>query len=99
MPDMNCAQNNEEVDEPWLRKLRGDANLLRYGSTVEIAVVNKNVAEYVRHWEGRAIEAEEKVERLEKELKMWAAKVEGKLRVALKKIESVEEIPEIRGNN
>jgi hypothetical protein len=37
-------------------------------SVVELAGRNSGVAEYVRHWEGRAIKAEEQVEALRKPL-------------------------------
>lgn len=41
--------------------LEAEEHILRYGGIIEVAVRNANVAEYMGHWEGRALKAEAKL--------------------------------------
>lgn len=43
-----------------------EAETILRGGIVEVAVRNRRVAEYCEHWEGRALKAEAKVERLQR---------------------------------
>jgi hypothetical protein len=48
----------ETLTERELRWLREECAMLTRGGIIEVAVRNPNVAEYMRHWEGRAEKAE-----------------------------------------
>lgn len=48
---------NENRDDE-LSRLRHENSMLTSGGIIEVAIRNPNVAEYMRHWEGRAERAE-----------------------------------------
>ena len=58
--------NEAAVAKPQteVERLREDARFFRNCGIIEIAARNPNVAEYMRHWEGRAERAEAEVARL-----------------------------------
>lgn len=60
MPDKALA-NSEPL--PHIRRLMRDSEMLREGGIVEIACENASVADYIKHWEVRALAAEAEIKR------------------------------------
>lgn len=50
------ATNSEPVTE--VQKLQREIDILTKGGIIEVAIRNPSVAEYMHHWEGRALKAE-----------------------------------------
>ena len=48
-----------------LCELESEEHILRHGCVIEVAVRNRNVAEYMSHWEQRAEKAEKRVTELD----------------------------------
>lgn len=57
----DCPNRNTASE---IARLRAEVEQWRTWGIIEIAVRNPSVAEYMRHWEGRAEKAEREVERL-----------------------------------
>jgi hypothetical protein len=72
---MNATPRRQEMDassaaQPLTNeeRLQRELDILTGGGIIEVAVRNVNVRHYMEHWEGRAIKAEAKVERLREAL-------------------------------
>lgn len=65
--------NNASPMEVELARLRHEIEMLTNADIIEVAVRNPNVAEYMRHWEGRAERAEATAALLEEALTPSAA--------------------------
>lgn len=59
----------ETLSRSDLKAAQDDSDMLRHSNIIEIAVRNESgsVAEYMNHWEGRALKAESQVETLSRE--------------------------------
>ncbi|MGN6773139.1 MAG: hypothetical protein ACTHJQ_25320 [Rhizobiaceae bacterium] len=53
-----CAADAISDEEREIRKLRHEVEMLMGAGIIEVAVRNPNVAEYMKHWEDRALKAE-----------------------------------------
>lgn len=64
---MDNQAKSEWVD-PIIKENKELKDILYYAGIVEIASRNSNVYEYMVHWEGRALDAEMKIQQLLKDL-------------------------------
>lgn len=66
-PLLDQLHREAEASDAALLALQQDADLVRHGCIIEIAVRNQSVSDYMTHWEGRALKAEAQVLALQQE--------------------------------
>ena len=63
-----CAAEPLSAFDQELRRLRNEVDMLTKAGIIEVAVRNPSVAEYMAHWEGRALQAEAEISSLRAKL-------------------------------
>ena len=63
------AADTRTPEEIEIHRLKAELNMLWHAGIIEVAVRNRSVADYMEHWEGRALKAEATISALEAENK------------------------------
>lgn len=67
--DKLAAADTRTPEEIEIHRLKAELNMLWHAGIIEVAVRNRSVADYMEHWEGRALKAEATITALEAENK------------------------------
>lgn len=98
--DLNDMSRRDAM-EIRIEELEAEITMLKTSGIIEVAVRNPNVMEYMQHWEGRALSAEAKLEKLEETVRIQSeliryacGGVQSRINICLDRIAA-----ELKGNN